>query len=333
MIITRLAAVMTACIVGGGITTSGGLAAELQFRCDQSRVRMVDREYPGGWNLNRELVANEYAIFAAASADTYRPYGSRDIDDEKTLRRFRIADNDPALKSIASPGSTGWQFIESDSVQLASGLQFDVYRNFTPNHVATLVAYRGTDGWLGNMDLIANLTWFTQWLNPWDQYRQARRAFADIQRRSIASADGRTLSFITTGHSLGGGLAEHVAGIYPCTTSITFNSSFVHNRIYRKFRHRRISIYEVAEVFEQFTPKVRNNDKRAIYRVSVTIEPGAVYNHNSERLAAGLARMAIDCVETNPTCEIEDNAAVARILYCKRYKGVRGLDQRDKLCR
>jgi pimeloyl-ACP methyl ester carboxylesterase len=78
---------------------------------------------------------------------------------------------------------------------------------------------------------VGEYVWVTQWFNPWDRYRLAREAFADIRRQAFARAEGRVVRFHVTGHSLGGGLAVHVARGFPCTAAVVFNTSCVTNQI------------------------------------------------------------------------------------------------------
>ena len=72
-------------------------------------------------------------------------------------------------------------------------------------------------------------TYFTQMINPWDQYRTARKEFAKLRKETQANAGGLPIEYIMVGHGLGGGLARHMAASFPCTAAITFNSTFVSN--------------------------------------------------------------------------------------------------------
>ena len=72
-------------------------------------------------------------------------------------------------------------------------------------------------------------SWLTQYFNPWDQYRMARAEFKRVREKALADAKGRVVRFTVTGHSLGGGLAKHIAHGFPCTAAVTFNSSCVTN--------------------------------------------------------------------------------------------------------
>ena len=283
------------------------------FQCAPSMVAPVDKTYNGKWDFNRQLAAGTYALYSAASYDAYEPRPNG------ISRAFHVADNDPALKQNPVYGKTGWIRAESRHANL-SGLSYDVYYHDTQERLDIMVAYRGTDDGL-DRDWIANASWVTQWFNPWDQYRQARNEYEGVMERATKAANGKPVSFVATGHSLGGGLAQHVAHVYPCTSAVVFNTSFVTNTtIYGSFNPIIIKFYEKDDVFESLRGKIDNTDKLAIYRLPLTLKSGAIYNHNMERLAAGALRMAIDCVRNTPGCEIsKQQTALSETLFCDRY--------------
>lgn len=283
-------------------------------QCAPPPIAIVDKVYKSGWNDNPELVANVFSLYAAASYDTYEP---RDGDS----RAFRVADNHPDLLGTTGYGTTGWNRVARH--QNKSGLLYDVYYRDLPGQLNVMVAYRGTDG-LIDMDAIANASWLTQWINPWDQYRQARNEFIEVREAALKTAAGRKISFVATGHSLGGGLAQHVAHVHPCVSAVVFNSSPVTNTaIYGRHTPRLIKIYEDGDGFEQLEKKIVNTEALAIYRLKLENKDGVLYNHNMERLAANSSRMAIDCLKSTPGCEIKDGASMAKTLYCSRYFGFR----------
>lgn len=143
-----------------------------------------------------------------------------------------------------------------------------------------------------------------------------------VVERATKAANGKPVSFVTTGHSLGGGLAQHVAYIYPCTSAVVFNTSGVTNTmIYGSFTPLVIILYETDDIFERWKRKIDNTDRLAIYRLRLTGESGGRYNHSMERFAAGVLRMTIDCVrQETPKCEVlGPDAALAETLFCDRY--------------
>ncbi|MGL5363519.1 MAG: hypothetical protein ACRDBH_11600 [Bosea sp. (in: a-proteobacteria)] len=299
-------------------------AAQSGLTCAPSPVRTVDRVFKvGGWNYNREIVANAYGLFAAASSDAYEP-----PDDLKKSRPFAIADGDPVLRPLGlRAGETGWQRVKKGPHQ-GNGLAFDVYHKNEPNRLIVLVAYRGTDGWFG-ADVIANLSWLTQWFNPFDQYRDAATQFSDVVQAAKARARGKPIAFVTTGHSLGGGLAQHIAHLFPCVSTVTFNPSFVTNAplFGGQTPPVKVRVYEDKDVFSRFAGRVTNTKTDALYRMNGALGEGIGDQHSMEQLSAALMRTALDCMKRDK-CELR-NAKEARDLrnaftvFCRRYAGLR----------
>ena len=302
-------------------------SAKERFQCAPSPIIAVDKTYnPGGWNYNRERVANAYGLFAAASYDAYEP-----LKDEKT-RSFAIGDNSNLLKPLGDrKGSTGWRIVKKGANQ-SNGLSFDVYYRHEANRLIVLVAYRGTDGWL-NVDLIANLSWFTQWFNPYDQYADARAQFRDVVSNAVAEAKGKPIAFITTGHSLGGGLAQHIAHLFPCVSTVVFNPSFVTNAaLYGNTKPIvTVRVYEDKDVFSRLAPGINNTAKEADYKLNGALGSGINAQHSMEQLAAAMMRTALDCMKRT-SCELRrEGVREAYTLYCRRYRERRRMDV-DPVC-
>lgn len=312
------------------LTTSISNAQSRTSCSEEASVTAVDHNYPrNGWNYDRERVANTYAIYAAASYDAYEP-----AMPARANRPFLIADNDPGLAILkGKAGSTGWQRFGA-RVSHKNGLSFDVYHKGDASRLTVLVAFRGTDGWL-NVDLLANLSWFFQWVNPYDQYRDARNEFPKVVEAAKQVANGRAISFITTGHSLGGGLAQHIAVTFPCVSTISFNPSFVTNElIYGKFTPPvRIRVYEDKDIFSLIKGSQENNAANAIYKLNGAAGNEIVAQHSMEQLAAAMMRTALDCTKRgNRECDILKNGVEeSRTLYCKRYRSLRDLPT-DPVC-
>jgi pimeloyl-ACP methyl ester carboxylesterase len=173
---------------------------------------------PGGCE-NKEHISATFLPYAIASLNAYGGTGRQSGDLEKF---------EPSWKAVGEP------------VADPSGLGYMVFTRTVDNEDHVLVAFRGTDqiegdGWWKVLpapsDAIANASWITQWFNPWDQYRIAREAFVQIRKQAFARAGGRVVRFHLTGHSLGGGLAVHIARGFPCTAAVVFNTSCVTNRV------------------------------------------------------------------------------------------------------
>lgn len=295
-------------------------------------------------NYNREVVGWRYGEFAAASSDAY--IDLRKGSTDPLQRAFHLADDDNVTATKRNLGATGWRrFIVSRKFPFQEnhysglgGLEFDTYYRINGNNFIVLVAYRGTrvDSLWGIVeDTTANLSWITQWFNPFDQYRQARRAFADIKFAASELAGMRRVSYITTGHSLGGGIALHVASYFDCVSAVVFNASFVTNELRSAYyRPATIFVYEDDDLFSRFaaiTSQQDNTSRVAAYRLNAQLRvPGwldFLRQHSSEQIAAGSLRYALTCVKDGP-CAFKE-AQIARTLYCKRYQGLRGRSDPD----
>lgn len=161
---------------------------------------------------SKESISSSFLTYAVASLNAY---GNR--------ARFNLTKLDPAWTQVGAAFSH------------PNGFGYAVFSRAVGNEYHVMVAFRGTDTWGGYVpvptDAVANASWVTQWFNPWDQYKMARDQFAMIRRKAFEDAKGRTVRFHVTGHSLGGGLAQHIARGFPCTTAVVFNTSCVSNRI------------------------------------------------------------------------------------------------------
>ena len=96
------------------------------------------------------------------------------------------------------------------------GLYFEVWQNKSLNPPIVAMIFRGTqfDSWL---DWQANLRWLVKWIPGWkDQYWVVRNQVRDKFRKALLenrSKEGPAWRpvVVTTGHSLGGGLAQQLA--------------------------------------------------------------------------------------------------------------------------
>lgn len=96
--------------------------------------------------------------------------------------------------------------------QWDSEIGFKVWKNkVSPDNdqVTIVIAFRGTDG---GDDFWSNFRWVTRF-NPfaWDQYDMARTLATSIESTVMKKYEGKKIRFVTTGHSLGGGLAQQAA--------------------------------------------------------------------------------------------------------------------------
>lgn len=93
------------------------------------------------------------------------------------------------------------------------GLFFRVWKSGGGDPDRVVVAFRGT--WGFKDWIYGNLHWLTRFLPMEDQYSNARRAMEQILKRFSRTASGAPVQFYATGHSLGGGLAQHALYSYP----------------------------------------------------------------------------------------------------------------------
>lgn len=271
-----------------------------------------------GWNYNRSLISRHYGLYAAMASDAY-------VDDWQRQRAFRLDERDLIADSDRA-GRTGWTRLPR-SPAFANGLGYDVYYNRRLPRPGVVVAFRGTDG-LYDVDSFSNGSWLFGWFFC-DQYCLAEKEFGKILQ-AAHRALGATFDVVVTGHSLGGGLARHIATTFPNVTAVTFNSSFVTNTPWFGGHSPRamIRIYETGEVFGELDRSSRklwlrassNTAKDADYRTNMTLATVGISNvrreHNMENLAAGLLRSAVLCrTERDAECAAPD--AMSRLIYCR----------------
>jgi len=98
-----------------------------------------------------------------------------------------------------------------------TGLMYYVWERQAGNQMIVAVAFRGTSG--GKNDWIyGNMWWLTRLLPTPNQYEMARVHMRQILSYYDALAVEQGMQpprFITTGHSLGGGLAQHMLYAFP----------------------------------------------------------------------------------------------------------------------
>ena len=189
------------------------------------------------------------------------PPGTRvTITDAAILSALAYPTPQPDLRSHLQ---ATWEQLPFDAAQRAAllpadwnnKLYFEIWKNTSSR--AVVIAFRGTEN---ATDWYANLHWFTKFLGFRTQYQDVNLAIpklVDVLHQTV----GSDVQIVSTGHSLGGGLAQHALyssdGI---TRAIVFNATPVtgwheldlapHDRAVAGNRVFRIhESHEVLEIF------------------------------------------------------------------------------------
>jgi hypothetical protein len=240
-------------------------------------------------NYNSQQVSNYLGVFAAYANNAYTP--------------------EPEIYFDLKPEVFGWRPI-GKPIERAGGFQAHVYYRDTPDRLYVMTVYRGTDGFLDS-DSFSNASWFTQMINPWDQYRTARTAYQQIRADAKSVAGTKSIGYLTVGHSLGGGLARHVAKAFPCTAAIVFNSSFVTNEYRLENAYTDALVIDVFEdldvlsyaaLYVNPTEFFKINKSHYWYRLNLN---RAKNEHGIFKFAAHMARVPVDCWDDRE-CYLKD---------------------------
>lgn len=210
------------------------------------------------------------------------------------------------------------------------GLSYSYFFRESPDKLEVLVAFRGTE--VSDVgDWWANFSWFTRPFGFKDEYDYAREEFSKIRQQAIGLAKGRLISYIATGHSLGGGLAQHVAYSFPCTSAAVFNTSPVVNkdRLKAPYDTHIVLIYENNDELTKIKKYLFGDNETELYKYyNMNLIPDKKFQHPMEGLAVGMARLVADC-QTRSDCEIKKDDSFARRAYCSTY----GTYGPDELCK
>lgn len=279
----------------------GAAAPERDRTCVTQPLKVYDRP-----EADRPVSANEYLPFLLASLNAY------DMGEPMGLTLSRH--------------SPEWRRIRT--VERPTGLRFDVYHRDEPERLTVMVAYSGSETYdLG--DWHANLAWFTAWLPVRNQYDDARDAFRDVRAEGYRAAGRRKVSFLVTGHSLGGGIAQHIAYAYPCVSAPIFNASFVVLKYRLAEPFEAVPIVHIHEDLEPITRLRRLlfvDRETAYYRhFRVRAVDMGEFTHSITGLAVGVARNVVRC-QAEGSCMVPIDDRRAFDAYCPTYGG------RDPLC-
>lgn len=166
-------------------------------------------------------VAAAYAKYAVIAARAYdnpgaeKNFGESEGEARKAIAGWRI---EKSWTKFDCPRDRVCTFYGGLGVQLWVQRSQGICR-------AAVIAFRGTD-LTSYDDWVANLHWFHSGVGIYDQYDQARDNISVIVRE--AERRGCTGKIVAVGHSLGGGLAQHVAYAHAkIRTVYAFDPSFV----------------------------------------------------------------------------------------------------------
>jgi pimeloyl-ACP methyl ester carboxylesterase len=311
-----------------------GIGDKLSENCERMPIKSFWTLFPEGNvqpkfpDYNAELVAYEFGIYAAFSANAY---------EYPSAVTFKIA-----------PGVFGWEPLGEPHDEFGS-FSARAFTRADPKFLDVMVVFRGTDGPFALVDHVSNASYVTQMLNPWDQYRTARRIFSQVRDEAKKAAGERKIRYLAVGHSLGGGLARHVAAAFPCLSAITFNSSFVSN----EYRLAKPYADDPACADDSDRPQVVDifEDDDPLSRAKMALNPGGFYKvnrfhqwyrmrdvapdapqHSIAEAAVAMARIPLECVITRSDCQIADDVQLVRRLRCEAYQP-NGRSTSDELCR
>jgi hypothetical protein len=206
----------------------------------------------------------------------------------------------------------------SENFRLAAwrqGLYLEVWRRQIPTETIAVV-FKGTN-FLSRRDWTANLRWFLRHL-PWfrDQYTVLTEDFGREFVDWVARTCGPNSRLVSTGHSLGGGLAQQFAYALPLTRSrdggelrvqyvcafdpspvtgwssvdkVTRDRNAQGLRIDRVFEHGEILAFLRLILGYAYPPSAIDPAIQEI-RVNFDSRPWVILNHMMDTLARGLAR-------------------------------------------
>ncbi len=261
----------------------------------------VDEHLDKKWNFNAANVSLAYGIFAAASADSYE----KRVEDLKYIPEGSL--NEFGWERLEwQPRTTAYRYSNR-----LTGLSFDTYHKEIDDCVFVILAIRGTN-FESASDWYSNFSWLTSALPLPNQYRDISARFREIKNFSKIKFGKKPIKYITTGHSLGGGLAIHIAKCFDEVSAIVFNTSFVHNAIFCKKRDNVIiEIYDEEEVLSavrvlagRSRQKHVNDDKLSTYGINpVESENRApIDQHSITKMALGMLRMPLECLSDKYQC-------------------------------
>jgi Lipase (class 3) len=170
------------------------------------------------------------------------------------------------------------------------------------------------------------LSWFTRIIPIDNEYESARAAFEKVATVATSKARNRPIRFIVTGHSLGGGLAQHVAYAFPCVSAAVFDTSCVTDEFKIKKIHSP-DIVSIHQLHDGLTGMCRfiglSNEKGKFHRYAVDYISSDKFQHSIEGAVVGMARGVADCQREQRAgkrpCAVPQSDPRPKKLYCDTY--------------
>lgn len=294
-------AVLVICVIGLANATVAawvtidrpelGIGNSHAENCVRPTVPSFWRNYRGYPGYNNELIADYFGVYAAYASNVYKPIARHHFD----------------LKTEYF----GWEPF-GEPIARAGGFYAEVYRRRSSDRMSFMIVFRGADGLASIPGFISELSYFTQILNPWDQYRTARQEFAKVRAEAQKNSDGLPIDYIAVGHELGGGLARHMAAAFPCTAAIVFNSTFVSNnfRLTEPYDGQVVDLFADNDLMSRLA--ILSNP-RSFFRISRTHQWYRVHNTGAMdgrrgmfKTATAMARIPVMCL-LRRDCELQQS--------------------------
>jgi hypothetical protein len=205
---------MVSRIIGRLLAAAIALAAS---GCAQSREDVAVGIGTSAYRMQpAKSFAHLYLPYAQMSVLAYtdQPFATNGCPSAAKLRASATEDNLAAAARIDGLSAGGWQclFGQYGAIgcppgrRCAEGLEYHVWRG--RNCGEAVIAFRGSDaGDIG--DWLSNFRWFVS-RSVFDQYDQVQTAMQGVIDE-IYQRGCRPRVIVATGHSLGGGLAQHAA--------------------------------------------------------------------------------------------------------------------------